>query len=167
MAECCSFTACFPDALAYALAQLSLSHTSVKDEQRSAIRAIYEGRDLFVCLPTGYGKSLCYQTLPFVMDFKNNCNKCAVVVVSPLIALMEDQICGLKKKGVKASIMTSSRAIRKENVTTDKGLVEDRLFFCAPEALVMLKRRDAFEQSGFSDRIVAVVVDEAHCVSKW
>lgn len=114
MAECCSSTASFPDALAYALAQLSLSHISVKDEQRSAIRAIYEGRDLFVCLPTGYGKSLCYQTLPFVMDFKNNCNKCAVVVVSPLFALMEDQVCGLKKKGVKASIMTSSRAVRKE-----------------------------------------------------
>ena len=48
------------------------------------------------------------------MDFKNNCNKCAVVVVSPLFALMEDQIFGLKKKGVKASIMTSSRAVRKE-----------------------------------------------------
>ena len=73
------------------------------------------------------------------MDFKNNCNKYAVVVVSPLFALMEDQVCGLKKKGVKASIMTSSRAIRKENVTTDEGLVEDRLFFCAPKALVMMR----------------------------
>ena len=158
----------FPDALAYALAQLSLSHIFVKDEQRSAIRAIYEGRDLFVCLPTGYGKSLRYQTLPFLMDFKNDSNKCAVVVVSPLIALIEDQVCGLKKKGVKASIMTSSTAVRKENVTTDEGLVKDRLFFCTPEALMLLKWGDhAFEQSRFSDRIVAVVVDEAHCVSKW
>ena len=52
-------------------------------------------------------------------------------------------------------------------MTTDEGLVEDRLFFCAPEALVMSKWRDAFEQSGFSDQIVAVIDDEAHCVSKW
>ena len=93
------FHCIFSDALAYTLVQLSPSDVSVKDEQRSAIRAVYEGRDVFVCLPTGsYGKSLCYQTLPFVMDFKNNRNECAVVVVSPLTVLMEDQVCGLKKK---------------------------------------------------------------------
>ena len=169
MAECCSSlsSATFSRALAFTLAQLSLSHISVKNEQRLAVRAIYNGQDVFVCLPTGYGKSLCYQTLPFLMDFKNDCNNCAVVVFSPLIALMEEQVSGLKKKGVKASIMTSSRSVTKGNITTNEGLVEDKLFFCAPEALVMSRWRDAFEQSRFSDRIVAVVVDEAHCVSKW
>ena len=73
------------------------------------------------------------------MDFKNDCNKCAVVVVSPPTALMEDQVWGLKKNSVKASIMTSSGTVRKENVTTDESVVEDRLFFCAPKALVMSK----------------------------
>ena len=89
MAECCSSTASFPDALPYLVAQLLVSDISVKDEQRLAIRAVYEGRDLFVRLPTSYGKSLCYQALPFVMDFKNDCNKCAVVVVFSLDVLME------------------------------------------------------------------------------
>ena len=95
-------------AISYSLEQLSLSHLSLKDEQRSAIRAVYEGRDVFVCLPAGYGKSLRYQTLPFVFDFKNDSKNSAVVVVSSLIALMEDQVGGMKKIGVKASIMISS-----------------------------------------------------------
>ena len=167
MDEFCVSSVSFSNAISYALAQLPLSHISLKNEQRLAIRAVYEGQDVFVCLPTGYGKSLCYQTIPFVMGFKNDCNNTAVVVVSPLIALMEDQVCGLKKKGVKASIITASRSVRKENITTINGMDEDRLFFCAPEALVMSKWRAAFEQSRFSDRIVAIVVDEAHCVSKW
>ena len=58
---------------------------------------MYHGRDAFVCLPTGYGKSLCYQALPFVMDHKRfvagleEAGKSCVLVVSPLVALMEDQ----------------------------------------------------------------------------
>ena len=60
----------FDEALSYSLSQLGLPHLSLKEEQRLAVKAVYEGRDVFVWLPTGYGKSLCYQTLPFVMDHK-------------------------------------------------------------------------------------------------
>ena len=97
----------FLKAISYTLEQLSLSHLSLKDKQRSAIRAVYQGRD--ACLLTRYRKSLCYQTLPFVLDFKNDSSNSAVAVVSPLIALMKDQVCELKKKGMKASVVTSSR----------------------------------------------------------
>ena len=69
------------------------------------------------------------------------------------------QICCYWKK--------KKRFVRKDNITTINGMDEDRVFFCAPEALVTSKWRDAFEESKFSDRIVAIVVDEAHCVSKW
>lgn len=61
---------CFEDALSYSLGVLGLSPLFLKDEQRSAIWSMHQGRDVFDCLPTGYGKSLCYQTLPFVMDHK-------------------------------------------------------------------------------------------------
>ena len=100
------------------------------------------------------------------MDFKNDCNKFAVVVVSLLIAFMEDPVCRLKKNGVKAFIIIS-KSVWKENVTTDERLVEERFFFYAPEALAMLKKGDTFEQSRFIDQIVAVVIDAGHCVSKW
>jgi len=80
----------FTGAIAFSLEKLGLPDVSLKAEQRSAIKAMYEGRDVFVCLPTGY---LCYQTLPFVMDHKDNRTQAsAVVVVSPLIALMEEQV---------------------------------------------------------------------------
>ena len=74
MADCNNNNNCevsFSSAITFSLEKLGLSDVSLKAEQRSAIKAIYEGRDVFVCLPTGYGKSLCYQTLPFVMDHKD------------------------------------------------------------------------------------------------
>ena len=157
-------------AIAFSLDQLGLSHVSLKEEQRSAIEAVYQGHDVFVCLPTGYGKRLCYQTLPFVMDFRSRARQeasnSAIIVVSPLIALMEDQVGGLRKRGVKACIISSSSALSKENICTEHSLGTDQLFFCAPEAIFTSKWRDAFERPDLCGRIVAVVVDEAHCVSQ-
>jgi len=60
----------FESSLLFALEKLGRREVSLKEEQRLAVRAIYDRKDTFLCLPTGYGKSLCYQTLPFVMDFK-------------------------------------------------------------------------------------------------
>lgn len=163
----------FEDALSYSLGVLGLSPPSLKEEQRSAIWSMHQGRDVFVCLPTGYGKSLCYQTLPFVMDYKmfaaglGGSGKSAVVVVSPLVALMEDQVRGLREKGVRTSIMSSSKAISGANMATEESLSSDSLFFCAPEILDECRWREAFDRTEFTERIVALVVDEAHCISKW
>ena len=60
----------FSEALSYALQRLEMTQITVKEEQRSCMRAVYEGSNVFVWLPTGYGKSLCYQVLPFLMDYK-------------------------------------------------------------------------------------------------
>ena len=104
MAVSLAVSCAFEDAIAFSLKQLGLPHVSLKEEQSSAIRAIYDGRDVFVCLPTGFGKSLCYHTLPFVIDHKlslagqEGARSSAVIVVSPLIALMEDQVSGLRKR---------------------------------------------------------------------
>jgi len=83
-------------ALSYALQRLGTPNLILKPEQRSVIESIcINGKDTFVWLPTGFGKSICCQTLPFVFDKMSR--KCAaggsvVVVVSPLISLMEDQV---------------------------------------------------------------------------
>lgn len=159
----------FSAALTYSLDKLGLPQVCLKEEQRAAIKAVYQGRDVFVCLPTGYGKSLCYQTLPFVIDYgrSGEARNSAVLVVSPLIALMEDQVGGLRRRGVKASVITSSAGVSKDNMCTDESLCTDSIFFCSPEALATSKWREAFDILEFSERIVAVVVDEAHCVAKW
>ena len=82
----------------------------------------------------------------------------AIIVVSPL---MEDQVSGLRKHGVNASIITSSASVTREHISTEGSLATDNVFFCAPEVLVASKWRDTFERPEFSGRIVAVVV------SKW
>ena len=106
--------------LSYALKRLGTPELQLKAEQRSAIESVYRGKDVFVWLPTGFGKSICYQTLPFVFDSKlgrvnSQCGS-VVLVVSPLIALMVDQVVGLRERGANAAVITT-------------GLVP-RQFFC-------------------------------------
>ena len=87
----------FSATLLYALEQLGTPNISLKDEQKCSIRAAFSGKDVFVCLPTGFGKSLCYQVLPFTFDHKAGLlGRNVVVVVSPLKALMADQIKSLQ-----------------------------------------------------------------------
>ena len=155
MAECSS---AFASAIAYSLDKLGIPDIALKEEQQEAVKAIYEGKDVFVLLPTSFGKSLCYQVLPFVMDYKYSCTSTqktssSVLANSPPIALMIDQVESLGSRGVKCSIATS-KGVKKE------------FLFCAPEALVTSRWRDILEEPVISERVVAVVIDEAHCVSK-
>ena len=95
----------FCEAVSYVLRRLEMSHISLKTEQRSSMEAMYKGRDVCVWLPTGFGKSLCYQALPFLIDYKRGLvdteKSSCVLVISPLVALM---VRGLK------SIITSIRS---------------------------------------------------------
>ncbi len=74
--------------------RLGKPHLILKDEQRRSMQAVFDGRDVFVCLPTGFGKSLCYQALPFIFDRKCDSSGAVncVIVFSPLVALMVDQV---------------------------------------------------------------------------
>ena len=162
----------FDDAVNYALSQLGMSHLSLKQEQKLSIRAVYDRKDVFVFLPTGYGKSICFQTLPFLFDYKLGASqtKSSVVVVSPLIALMVDQVKSLRKRGVDAVVISSGSRegiVDKEFCATEKSLQSASLIFSSPEALSHSKWRDALENPSVSSHVCAVVVDEAHCVSKW
>ncbi len=105
------------------------------------------------------------------MDFKlgraGTSKTSAILVVSPLVSLMVDQVEDLRRRNVKTSLITSCSDLAKPLIAGETNLYTDILLFCAPEALALPKWRAALETPAVFERIVAVVVDEAHCVSKW
>jgi ATP-dependent DNA helicase RecQ len=125
--------------------------------QEQAIRASLAGRDLLLVLPTGGGKSLCFQAPALVRDGWT-------LVVSPLIALMKDQVDGLCQSGVSAAMLTSAQDPRERRAVHERlERRELKLLYAAPERIVL---------EGFLERLVslglsAVAIDEAHCISHW
>ncbi len=125
--------------------------------QEEAIRAGLEQRDSLVVLPTGGGKSLCYQ-VPAVIAGRTD------VVVSPLIALMKDQVDGLRECGYPAAALHSGLS-RAELERTEDGITAGkyRLVFLAPERLLAPRMLRLLGQLP----VRAVAIDEAHCISHW
>ena len=164
----CSESSEFRQVISHALQRLATPSMVLKPEQRASIKAVYEGKDAFVWSPTGFGKSVCYEALPFVFDFKLRTNApCLALVISPLISLMVEQVVSLRRRGVKAAIITSGTGVEKELLTTDNDSSSCSLLFSTPEAVVGSRWRQEIEKSVISSRIVAEVIDESHCVSKW
>ncbi len=130
--------------------------------QREAVQAALDGRDSLVVMPTGGGKSLCYQLPALAAD--GDPSHPLVVVVSPLIALMSDQLRRLEQAGVRASMLASgmqeghnSQALR------DISAGDTQLVLAAPERFAS----GAFREALARRRVSLFVVDEAHCVAEW
>jgi ATP-dependent DNA helicase RecQ len=125
--------------------------------QGEAIRAALDGRDSLLVMPTGGGKSLCYQVPPLVTESLG-------VVVSPLIALMKDQVDGLKLAGVPAEALHSGLD-REESREVEEALAagELRLLFVAPERLLTSGTLARLVKAGAE----SFSIDEAHCISQW
>ena len=144
------------DALAEVL-QHYFGFSTFRPLQRQIIESHLERRDTLALLPTGGGKSLCYQ-LPALI------RKGLTIVISPLIALMKDQVDSLKEMGVKAAFLNSSldEATAKK-VWADLHNKRIKILYISPERLLM---------DGMIDQLVAwnleaIAVDEAHCISSW
>ncbi len=128
-----------------------------RDTQRSIIDCLIDGGDALVLMPTGGGKSLCYQIPALV---RPGCG----VVISPLIALMQDQVAALRQSGVRAASLNSAQPAAAIQATERALLAgELDLVYVAPERLVLPRTLDLFERSG----IALFAIDEAHCVSQW
>jgi ATP-dependent DNA helicase RecQ len=125
--------------------------------QEQAMRAALDGRDSLVVLPTGGGKSLCYQAPAVVRGG-------TTVVVSPLIALMKDQVDGLRACGVAAAQLDSSLSDEDRFIAEhDLAMGETRLLFVSPERLVTSDLYLRLQKAG----VHTFAIDEAHCISHW
>ncbi|HEX6084111.1 MAG TPA: DNA helicase RecQ [Thermoanaerobaculia bacterium] len=132
-------------------------YSSLRPLQQEAMLAALSGRDSLVVMPTGGGKSLCYQAPALMSDG-------VTVVVSPLISLMKDQVDGLRECGVHAAQMNSSQSMD-DNRATERALFAKQLqlLFVSPERLAMSGFRDMLRRAG----VKTFAIDEAHCISHW
>ncbi len=132
---------------------------SFRMNQEAVISAVLEKKDAVVLMPTGGGKSLCYQIPALVMEG-------LTVVISPLIALMKDQVDGLRANGVEASFLNSSQTSADQVKVFQKVRSgELKLLYVAPERL--LQSGDQFIDFLRGINISLFAIDEAHCISSW
>lgn len=132
-------------------------YDTFRDGQEAVIEHVCKGKDALVLLPTGGGKSLCYQIPALVRDG-------IAIVVSPLISLMQDQVEQLKELGVKADYLNSTLEPEQQAAVADKiasGAID--LLYVSPERLLQF----GFQQTLQHTTIALFAVDEAHCVSHW
>src|SRR5829696_8118721 len=127
--------------------------------QEAAIESVLRGHDCVVLMPTGGGKSLCYQIPALVLDG-------LTVVISPLIALMKDQVDALRSNGIDAAFLNSTQTAA-EQVDVFRGVRsgDTKLLYVAPERL--LQSGDRFIEFLRSINISLFAIDEAHCISSW
>ena len=145
-----------PEQLLTALKQI-FGYSSWRDGQAEIIAAALAGRDCFVLLPTGGGKSLCYQ-LPALQLPK------VTVVVSPLMSLMKDQVDTLQANGIAAAYVNSSLSREAVlEVLNQLRYDELKLLYVAPERLLQPQFIERLQEVGVS----LFAIDEAHCVSQW
>ena len=132
-------------------------YPAFRGRQAEIIDALVSGRDCLVLMPTGGGKSLCYQIPALLREGTG-------VVVSPLIALMQDQVAALKELGVRAAFLNSTLSSG-EALAIERALAvgELDLLYVAPERLLTPRCLDLLART----RIALFAVDEAHCVSQW
>ncbi|MFT5260506.1 MAG: ATP-dependent DNA helicase RecQ [Gammaproteobacteria bacterium] len=132
-------------------------YDAFRDDQEAVINAAIEGKDALVLMPTGGGKSLCYQIPALV-------RKGMGIVVSPLIALMQDQVSALQQLGINAAFLNSSlNEDQKRHVAAQMHAGELDILYVAPERLSKSGSLEWLSQFPIS----LIAIDEAHCVSQW
>ena len=129
--------------------------------QESIVQHVVTGGDALVLMPTGAGKSLCYQIPSLVRNGVG-------VVISPLIALMQNQVDALTQLGVKASFLNSSLDANEAQIVTSRLLAGDLdLIYVAPERLLSSSFLSILDKLNRGPGIALFAIDEAHCVSQW
>lgn len=132
-------------------------HDSFRDGQEQIVDALLDGRDALCIMPTGAGKSMCYQIPALLFDG-------VTIVVSPLISLMKDQVGSLVQSGVPAAYINSSLSYPQFlRVLSNVEYGKYKIIYVAPERLLT----DGFLDACKKIKISMVAVDEAHCVSQW
>jgi len=137
--------------------QSAFGYASFRAPQEEVINTLLAGMDALALMPTGGGKSLCYQVPAILLPG-------TAVVVSPLIALMQDQVAALRQAGVAASFLNSSQTADESGAVTARLLANELdLLYLAPERLLQESMLELLARV----RINLFAIDEAHCVSQW
>lgn len=131
-------------------------YSSFRAGQKEVIEKLLEGRDVIALLPTGMGKSICYQLPGYLFDKP-------VLIVSPLLSLMQDQVDRLKELGEKRVVALNSFLSAEQKKYALHFLQEYRFIFTSPEMLLQPQVRERLAQIELS----LIVADEAHCISQW
>ena len=132
-------------------------YDSFRPGQEAVINAVLEGRDILAVMPTGAGKSLCYQVPAMLLSG-------ITLVISPLISLMQDQVKALNEAGVDAAFINSSLSEKELNNTFKNAYKGHyKIIYVAPERLMS----EGFISLAKSIEISMITVDEAHCISQW
>ena len=142
---------------AYQVLNRTFGYQEFRPPQDQIIQSLLNGEDAFVLMPTGGGKSLCYQIPALVRQGIG-------IVISPLIALMQDQVDALTQAGVRAACMNSSMS-SEHNARTEQLALNGQLdiIYLAPERLTLQRTIDWLQQCQLS----LFAIDEAHCVAQW
>lgn len=141
----------------YSVLQKYFGYSSFRPLQEEIITDILNDKDVFVLMPTGAGKSICYQVPALLSDG-------LTIVVSPLISLMKDQVDGMQQNGISCAYLNSSLSRKEQGTIYDQLLANKiKLLYVAPERLM---------QQGFVEFLQQIqvsffAIDEAHCISEW
>ena len=118
-----------------------LGYQNIRENQRHAVEAYFAGKDVFLCSPTGSGKSFVFEIAPFVLDYKKhgqrNKTETACLVVVPLVSLMMDQVKGLRQRGISAGYLGADSTPEQ---VRDVVNGQYRLVFASPESLLKSQR---------------------------
>lgn len=135
----------------------TFGYTNFRFQQLDIIHSVLDGKDTLAIMPTGGGKSLCYQIPALFLDG-------ITIVVSPLISLMHDQVMNLKEYGVKLVFLNSSQSIKETEVARAQILSgKAKIIYVSPEGILSGKMLSFLKQL----KISLIAIDEAHCVSQW
>ncbi len=141
----------------YKVLKDTFGHREFRQGQEEMVEAILAGKDVMGIMPTGAGKSICYQLPALMLEG-------ITVVVSPLISLMKDQVMGLVQLGIRAAYINSSLTMAQYNEVFRRAYMGAyKIIYVAPERLTT----DEFIRFSNAMKISMVTVDEAHCVSQW
>jgi len=146
---------------ARALLKEVFGYAAFRGPQEEIVRHVAGGGDCLVLMPTGGGKSLCYQ-IPALL------RPGTAIVISPLIALMQDQVAALREAGVRAAFLNSSLSAA-DAAAVERGLSDGDydLLYVAPERALMPRFLEQLGQLHARGRVALFAIDEAHCVSQW
>ena len=163
----------------------TFSNLCFKPKQIQCFELLLKGHDVVAVLPTGYGKSLIFHLLPWVLPIKTIGESNLVLVVCPLSSIMNDQISVLKQQGIRAaslpnlfngkdddvsSLFPSSRPKSDDlEVNFSKAILEADIdiLFGHPESFLSVHGRELLKSPIYKKKVVACAVDEAHCINIW